>query len=216
MTRSLKILGPAILAALAVSVMVASIGSADEGEKFTAGSYPATLHSASGVHTFTFAGGRKFECATTISGELTEASEKVKLIPKYSECTTLIGGVKLPSTTTASCEAGLDHYNILFFFTRTKCEKGYTHHVSVYNDAKHTELLCKYEIFANEGEKVTHENLGGTNGIKVTWEIAGIKYKRITGTAVVCGPAESTSTYSGTSTVTAKDKEGKTIGFDIG
>jgi len=216
MARNLKVLGLAILAALTVGVVISSSGSADDSESFTAGSYPATLHSATGTHTFTFAGGRKFECATTISGELTEASEKVKLIPKYTECTTLIAGIKKSSTTTVSCEMGLDHYNILFFFTRTKCEKGYTHHVTVYNDAKHTEVLCKYEIFANEGEKVTHENLGGTSGIKVTWEIGGIKYKRISGSALLCGEAESTATYTGTSVVTAKNGGGTPISFDVG
>ena len=214
MTRTLKVLGLALLAAFTWSVALSSVGSADGGEEFTAGSYPATLHSGSGTHSFTFSG-RKFECNTTFSGELTEASEELKLIPKYNECTTSIGGFKKPAATFAFCEEGLKHRTFIFF-TETECAKNYIHLVTVYNDAGTTEVLCVYELSENEGESVTHEDLGGTSGVQTTWNVGGIPYKRTSGSALLCGPAESTTTYSGSSTVTAKDSEGEAISFDVG
>ncbi|HSR93856.1 MAG TPA: hypothetical protein VLK56_03235 [Solirubrobacterales bacterium] len=212
MTRNLKTLGLAVLAAFALSAVAAS---AAQAEKFTAAEYPAILHAEPTTHTFEFANGLQDKCSTTISGELTEASEKVHLVPKYSECSAIVGGVKKSVTTISSCEEGLDHYDTIFS-TRTICKKGYIHIITVFNNAEQTEVLCKYELSALEGEKVTHENLGGTAGIKVTWAITGVAYKRTAGSVLVCGAAEGKVKYNGTSSVSAKNKGGSAIGFDVG
>lgn len=213
MIRNLRTLGLAVVGVLVLSAMVAS---AAQAEKYTAAEYPATLSGAASLHSLTFGEGRAFECGkTTFSGELKEASESVKLVPTYSECVMNLLGSKKTATTITFCAKGLDHTTFILF-TRTKCEEGYLHIVTVYNDAAETEVLCKYEVSPIEGEKITHKNLGGTSGIELTWSISGIAYKKTVGSVLLCGPAEGKSTYSGTSVISAKNKEGKAIGFDIG
>lgn len=213
MVRNLRTLCLVAVAAFALSAMIAS---AAQAEKFTAAQYPATLSGASATHSLTFEGAHKYECAnTTFSGEIIEASESVKLTPTYAECTMTIAGTKTKGITISSCKKGLDHVTF-FFFTRTKCAEGYVHIIRIFKKGSETEVMCEYEAAPIEGEKITHENLGETKGIKLTWEIGGISYKLIAGTVLLCGPAEGKATYSGSSTISAKNGEGKAIAFDIG
>jgi len=213
MTRYLKALGLVIVAAIALTVMATSTGSADGTEEFTASEYPAILH---GMHTtasvYTFAGGRKFECSGgTGTGELTGSSETIKVNPKPTECKFGM----LPATTTTSCAEGLDHYDTIFKKTVTKCKKGYKHNVKAFSNAEHTTTICDYEVAETEGE-ISLENLGGTSGIKVTHEVTGVPYTRVSGTLANCGPASGSATFTATTVITAKNEGGEPIGFDIG
>jgi hypothetical protein len=213
MTRNLRTLGLVATAVLMVSAVMAS---AAQAEKYTAAEYPATLSGASAVHSLSFGEKNKFECAkTTFSGELKEASESAKLVPKYSECSMNVLGVKKVADTTSFCLMGLDHTTFIIF-TRTTCELGYFHSVTVFNDAAKTEVLCEYEVAPIEGEKITHKNLEGTKGIELSWEIKEIAYELLKGTTKNCGPESGSSTYTGTSVISAKNKLGKEISFDIG
>jgi hypothetical protein len=206
MVRNLKSLGLIILAAFALSALAAS---AAQAEKYTAEKYPATLSGAASTHTLNFEG-HKYECAkTTFSGELKEASESVKLTPTYSECT--MGGKK--GITIATCKKGLIHFDFVKS-TFTSCEEGYVHIVRVFKTGTE-EVECEYEVGLISGEELTHNNLEGTQGIELTWNIKGITYKLLQGGLLVCGPAEGKATYTGTSVISATN-EGKAIKFDIG
>jgi hypothetical protein len=84
MHRKLKTLGLALVAVLAMSAVVASAASA---ANFTATKYPTTFtaESAKGNDTFKTEAGT-VECKAHFSGTLSAASEKVLVIPKYTEC----------------------------------------------------------------------------------------------------------------------------------
>jgi hypothetical protein len=216
MTRNLKILGAAIVAALAFGAVSCSAALA---AKFTAGSYPASVSTQQGGTplALTFAGGRAFECAkVTSSTTLSEASESIETKPESSECTTVILGEKKPSRTTVSCAGTYKHVTKADGTTEESCSAGYTHHVAVFKNAEFKEELCVYKIGELGSVKgVSFANLEGTNGIEATYNISGISYERIIGTATLCGVATSTATYTGTSILTAKNGEGTAIGFDV-
>jgi hypothetical protein len=214
MTRNLKILGLATVAVLALGAMAAS---AAQAEKYTAAQYPASLQGKQTTQqVLTFNGGRKFECTgVTASGTLAEASEQIQTTSELSGCTTEIAGTKWPSKTTVSCGGIYKHITALSI-TETICTSGYTHHVGVYKDAAMTEPLCVYNIEDLGSFKgISHENLGGTKGVKITYNLGGIAYKLIAGTAFLCGAESSTATYTGAATFTAKS-ESEAITFDVG
>ncbi|HST69224.1 MAG TPA: hypothetical protein VLI94_06175 [Solirubrobacterales bacterium] len=83
MIRKLKILGPTLVAVLAMSAVVASAAQA----QFTASSYPTTVTATSplGNDIFTTEGGT-VECAGHFEGTLSEASTSIKIFPTYTEC----------------------------------------------------------------------------------------------------------------------------------
>jgi hypothetical protein len=215
MIRILRLSGSALFIGIA---FVAIAAQAAQAAKFTAPAYPATLHGeGTGSSSFTFGEGRKFECSgLTVSGELVEASETVKLVPKYSGCKMVIAGTEYQTTTTTSCEEGFNHYDGWPGYTRTVCTKNYKHIVTSYSNAEHTTVVCAYELAVADGEGVTFENLGGTKGIKFTHKITGIAYKRTSGSLLLCGPETGSSTYSDTTEVAATNKSKEPISFDIG
>ncbi|HMI82300.1 MAG TPA: hypothetical protein VK480_10970, partial [Solirubrobacterales bacterium] len=207
MTRNAKALGLAIIAALALSAMVAS---AAQAAKYTATQYPASLTgNQSSTLVLTFNGARKFQCSgVTTSGTLKEASEEFTTTSEKTGCTTEIAGIKYPSGTTATCSIACEHISALTV-TRFVCVGKCTHDVTVYKDAAMTEPLCVYglEDFA-EFKGVSTENLGGTNGVKLSFNLSGIPYKLLSGTALLCGAESSTATYTGALTYTAKNEKG--------
>jgi hypothetical protein len=90
MIRNLRALGLASVAALAVSVVVASGAQATE---FAAGKYPAFLtgeqisHNGKSVHVFN-TGTKKVECKRVeFQAELKKASTEITVAPEYFECT---------------------------------------------------------------------------------------------------------------------------------
>jgi len=85
MIRTLKILGVAFAAMLALSAVMASAASAEKS--YTCSAYPCTGTgtSALGNDTFTTEAGT-VECASHFEGTLAEASAHLTVKPKYSEC----------------------------------------------------------------------------------------------------------------------------------
>lgn len=214
MTRTLKALGLATVAALLIGAMAAS---AAQAEKYTAPQYPASITGKqTTTHVLTLNGGRKFQCTTVnVAGTLTEASEELKTTSESAGCSMNILGSN-SANTTVSCAGTYEHISLLVA-TKTVCSEKYTHHVAAYEDAGMTKPLCVYNIEDLGSFKgLTNENLGGTSGVKTTYNLSGIPYKLISGSGLLCGPESSTATYTGTSTFTAKNKLAEPIAFDIG
>lgn len=84
--KFLKMLGLAIVAALALSAVVASAASAS---KFQSANYPAKITGSQvGEHVFTIESELKTKCKkATFEGSLSAASETLTITPTYSECT---------------------------------------------------------------------------------------------------------------------------------
>jgi hypothetical protein len=101
MTRNLKGLGFALVAVFALSGVVASMAAAKDA-RFTAESYPATFDGAQLVANVLEREGRKLTCeVATLSGTITATSATtVTATPTYSNCHSIILGVKFPATVT--------------------------------------------------------------------------------------------------------------------
>jgi len=218
MTRKLTILGLAILAIPAALVLSGVTASADVEEEFTASEYPATLHGAqTTAHVFALSGGPEIKCeAATFTGTLAKKSSELTVTPSYSKCTTVIAGKVAGSTLTfPNCD---------YRYTKTgseyhlECqppqEPFFTIHV--YKNAAHTENECTFKVNGTTAQQLSFENVGGEKGVVVVANLTGITYTRTEGTLGNCGPAHSTLTYTGTSTLTAKNEKGSPIGFDLG
>ena len=91
MRRNLKALGLALLAAFAMSAVVASAAQAEAPAEFTAAEYPAVLtghEEEEKAEFFEFTPGNKTECSdVTYEATLTEASTEVTVTPHYTGCT---------------------------------------------------------------------------------------------------------------------------------
>jgi hypothetical protein len=212
MTRKLKLLGMTALAVVAVG----SIGAAAaQAAQFTASQYPATLTGeATSTHVITFGGGPKIECQTVSqSGKLEGASETFGIALGTEKCSQNIGGIKYESGTTFACSGIYTHLNTPLG-TQKNCTSGYTHDWETYFGTTKTCVYSMEDLGSYEGVK--HENLGGTSGVAFTYNLTGIPYKLTTGSTLLCGPASSTATYTGSSVYKAKNEKGEAISFDIG
>ncbi len=215
MTWHLKALGLATLATMAFGSLIAS---AAQAERFTAATYPAVLTGKqSTAHVYTFSGGPKIECKTVNnSGVLGGAAESISVTVAEENCSQTIGGVSYSSNTTLKCEGTYTHLELLgATFAQCTSLGGYTHDVETKNALNET--TCAYSLEdLGTTETVSHENLGGTSGVKFTYNLTGIPYKLVTGSTLLCGSASGTATYTGTSVYTAKTEGGEPISFDIG
>jgi hypothetical protein len=84
MSRNLKVLGLALVAVLAMSVMVASAASASQ---YTGSAYPTTGtgQNTAGKETFTTPGGT-VQCDSHFVGTLAAASSELDVTPTYTNC----------------------------------------------------------------------------------------------------------------------------------
>jgi hypothetical protein len=91
MKRNLRILGPALVAIVAISAAVASAASAN----FTTAIDGGTVTLSGGLQVFTTGGGAKVEC-TSVSGHIAgmgTAQTELTAVPSYSGCTLTEGGI---------------------------------------------------------------------------------------------------------------------------
>lgn len=116
MIRKTKALGLAFVAVVAMSAVVASGAQASQ---FTASSYPATgtgEQPAGEKHTFTVQGQNVTCSKAHFKGTLTAASETLKVVPEYKECTAFGFG------------AEVDMNSCYFDFTSGPTSSTPTHH----------------------------------------------------------------------------------------
>jgi hypothetical protein len=85
MIRNIKVLGLAVMAAMAIGAFAASAALATP--EFTAEVYPATIHGSNtkGTEVFETEGG-KVECDASYHATLPEASSTLNVVPNYTNC----------------------------------------------------------------------------------------------------------------------------------
>jgi hypothetical protein len=230
MTRNFKAFGLAMVAALALSAVVAS-GAQAATASVRAGSYPATLTgNQKTVNVLSVGGGvRKVSCKTAIfHGTITAAADPVTLTPTYSECNSEPGG---PATVTMNgCDYDL-YPNSVTATTGTgtadlTCPAGKEVEVHIYENAeKHAkgESLCTYDIppqtNLSAGEYHNETNAAtGKKDITATLNVTNIATKSTVNAKILCGiapGATGTSTLSGSVTLTADEDNGIGAPVDV-
>jgi hypothetical protein len=218
MTRNFKAFGLAMVAALALSAVVAS-GAQATTASVQASSYPATLTgNQKTVNVWSVGGGvRKVSCKTAIfHGTLTAAADPVTLTPTHAECTSEPFG---PVTETMNgCDYDLYPNSVTpstgTMTTDLTCPAGKEVEIYLYENAeKHGkgEPLCRYDIppqaglaageYHNETNAAT-----GKKDITATLNVTNVAVKSTINGKILCGiapGATGTTTLSGSVTFTA-------------
>jgi hypothetical protein len=231
MFKKLGLVGLSLLAVMAVGAMAASAASA--AVEVHAGEYPAIVTGTQeGVNTFGN-GVRTVTCSDTessLTGELTAASEQLTVHPIYAGCTGN-SSTFAKVTTTYSPETETEKKALWHLtWTETISPGVFKLHIKltgtivihIWSNKKESEegkpTLCTLEI---PGEQVvtgvTGRNEGTGTGRSVKLEInsSNIIEKRVSGTTANCGKEEvTTGTYTGTVRGTAT-KNGNPVGLWI-
>jgi len=216
MNRNLKVLGLALVAALAMTALVASAAQANNEGKFTATSYPGTLHGEdTGTHVFTAAGGTVNCTNATFTGSFTEASKTQTITPEYSGCTAF--GFIGATVTMNGCD-------YLFHLTGTGAGGAYNSTVDLVCPAGKEITIdagpCMISLPGQTGlPGSTFTNSGGTpsdvtNHANVTG-ITGVLKKENALCFFTAGHFTN-GTYKGSTTVTGKNAGGAAQSIDIG
>lgn len=169
MIRNIKVLGLAVVAAMALTAVMASASMAAE---FTASSYPAqvTGSNTKGNEVFTTEGG-KVECNSHfLSESLSASSSTLTVTPTYTSCEAF--GFLSATVSTEGC-------TYVFHATEKVSEGVYKHHVDVAcpsgKSIKVVASTCSAEIKAQTGlTTVKTTNSGGS--VVVNPEVSGIAY----------------------------------------
>jgi hypothetical protein len=222
MTRKLKALGLALVAAFAMSAVLASGAqangtlSADTGEANV--DLTGSLISHNGVthHSFNTFFGTVTCTNVTFEGTTSQGSTELTIIPSYTGCTT--NGK--PTTITmngcdyifkggnATHEANKAQDHFVEGTVRFNCPASNGAEIHVYSDAGHTNTICTYtalEFGVNEfkGENTYINNTGASpDDVEVTSTVQ-VSTQRTSGTFLDCGAANQTSTYTGGTTLRA-------------
>jgi len=213
MNRKIKALGLALVAALALTAMMASTAS---GQFTSTSTHTILSGSQEGNHVFTAGEGfGSIKCTTaTFSGtaETTNAADQT-FVPTYSSCTDSFGRTV--------------HVDNSFTMTFTKTGKdangtpiGSTHlsgsmTLTVTSGGS---VVCTVHIITPQTTTgITYHNLAGTNGVKVTANVTKIK-NTTTGSFFSCGVSEgehTEGTYVGTTNVTGKNTAGEAVAISV-
>ncbi len=235
MIRNLKALGLALIAAFAMSAVLASSALAvgEDSLRLTPGELPAILtgEQIKGAghenHRFLTSGGASIECevakfaGTIKAGATTLETQTVTIRPTYEKCFGKVGESKLPAT------VNMTHCDYIFHGGKKAatpvdtfekglvdlvCEKATeTPHVELYmNELDHTnkKALCSLTVtpFVNKGNNTFTNTTGTPDDVDVTSKVEGIAVDR-TG-SLLCGAKEQTATYTGTTTLRAFKDQG--------
>jgi hypothetical protein len=206
MIRNAKVLGLAIVAALALTAVMASAASATN---FTAATYPVKISGAqTETHKFTVGGGTVTCSTATFSGEASEASETLTIIPTYSNCTAFgfIG-----ATVTGFSSTGCDYLFHTNGVTDLKCTSG-----DVQIDAGD----CRVTLEAANNQGLSSNTFTNTPAGKVTVDtkVSGIHAVVSTQGLGLCTVAPGTyanATYEGTTLVEGKNSKGVAVAIDV-
>ena len=219
MARKLKVLGIALAAVFAMSVVATSAASATN---FTAAAYPAVVSGTQTTTNIFTENGREFKCTTaTFSGELTAASETFTVIKTTASCSATVLGNVLPMTVTMNGCHTL--YHVVSPGQTTIdyiCPFGQKVETHIYQNAtKHAEgvSLCTITINAQTGLSQLGTAAGtfeGKKDVTGSYNVKKIKYT-VDGPAITCGASGEAATYTGSVTFSAK-KAGLPVDFDIG
>jgi hypothetical protein len=206
MIRNAKILGLAIVAALALTAVMASAASA---ANFTAASYPVKISGTqSESHKFTVGGGTVTCTTATFAGEATAASATQTIVPSYSNCTAF-GFVG--ATVTGFSSTGCDYTFYAGGNVDLDCASG---------DVQIDAGTCTVTLQAANNQnlsKNTYTNDKPTAGkVTVDTAVGGIHANVTSGFGCpVAGGTYSNGTYTGTTVMEGKNSKGVAVAIDV-
>jgi hypothetical protein len=204
MIRNAKMLGLAIVAALALTAVMASVASATN---FTAASYPVKITgSQSSNHVFTVTGGTVSCTTATFSGELTGASESMTVIPFYDGCTAF-GFIN--SSVTGFGSAKCDYKFFTSGATNLECAAG---------DVQIDAGTCTVTMQAgnNQGLKTNTYTNTPTDKVTVDTQVTGIHTTVTSGFGCpISGGTHTNASYTGTTVVEGKNSKGTAVAIDV-
>ena len=164
-------------------------------------------------HTFELSSGRDFTCnVVQLEGTAVNGTEEIALALTYDEC--FSNDTQPTTVTTNGCKYRLSGGNQVgshFFSEATlqlDCPEASELELHVYaSHANHTAgtTLCKYKVapFTNETANAYENTTNATHDVDVTTTVSGVSVKRVSGSALVCGPIEQTAVYTGATTLRA-------------
>jgi hypothetical protein len=202
MIRNAKILGLAIVAALALTAVMASAASATN---FTAASYPVKISGTqTESHKFTVGGGTVTCTTATFAGELTAASETLTINPTYSNCTAFgFIGAKVTGFSSTGCD-------FKFYAggaTDLLCSSG-----DVVIDAGECSVTLSEQ--KNLTKNTFTNNATGT--VTVGTNVSGIHaVVTSTGFCPIGGGTYTNATYTGQTLVEGKNSKGVAVAIDV-
>jgi hypothetical protein len=234
MTRNLKTLGLAIVAALALSAVLASAAAAEAGNFAANVAEEETAKidgSQIGTNTFTI-NGLSVTCATAnLTGKAKSAGPQfteVSLEPVNEKCDVVVAGIKKTATfTTNGCtyvlnatrqktESGVDYPVDLAI----SCAEGKQIEVHIYNEKEaEATTLCTYDVKAqtlSTGITATNKENTPTSADDVIMDLNVTSIAATnTKTSAVCGTSETvTASYKGESTFQATTEGGETVDLE--
>jgi hypothetical protein len=211
MTRNLKIMGVALIAAFALGAVAASAASAEIFVFTSTAETSALKGQQTGTSKITVdAGALSCEVGKFTGEQWTEAAFEVTLSPSYEKCT--LAGVSGTEVAVNGC-----HYVVTVVGIEgskdeseaaVECEEG----KSITVTAKVAGITkCTVHIGPQEGLKsVTVANSGSPSKVNATLAITGLKYSQTAGTGLgACATAEGTANGTYESTVAVGDFEGE-------
>jgi hypothetical protein len=230
MTRNLKALGLALVAALAVSVAFASAAQATTDPlEITCEDYPCTLTAENISHNGTInhiykVGGTTLECTHVTATGTIEAeveNDEVTFTPEYTGCTAKPGS--LPVTVTMNGCAYIFHggnvtpgeeHHFNEGTVTIECPKDKNIEIHVYsNAANHASgtSLCTYHVGPQTiggGDQITYTNTTGSpDDVDVTINEAVTAITKTSG-GILCPTGGGVATYTGGITVRAYEDPG--------
>ncbi len=240
MTRNLRTLGLAFVAACAMSAVLAAgvqanLGTIEAdvggGHAFLTG-VPIT-HDGSPHHRFEMGAGTITCEETLFEGTVEDGDTELSIEPTYNTCTTfpIIGGSFTTTVLMEGCEYRFtggnqtpgepDHFEGIT--TSLICPGGGPR-IKVYKTSAHGgdhsegNRRCEYVVTPFTTHKLhnTAENIpGGTDDVEVTSEWTGVALTRVFGTLLQCGGANQMSDYVGGTTLRAYSGEAHVVQVDL-
>lgn len=224
MNSNLKTLGVAFVVALAI---VAIFAAGAKAIKVTSAASPVWStgsvieHPAIGLrHTFTTSGGQVLSCETaTFTSTEKNGDTSSIIIPTLNKCSAKIGAETLLVTVTFNdCDylmhGGKEVSSTTFSEGEVDlvCPSGKVLEIHIYKSAtSEAEELCTYKVapFVNKVANEFHNVAGSPNEVTVTSTLTGMAVTR-TG-SLVCGAANMTATYTGSTTLKAYEDVGGSV-----
>ncbi len=207
-----------------MALALAAASPAMAAPTFAAGAYPATL-SGEAIESQIFkVGPNELTCtSSTVSGTMAEAEPMLTLTPKYGQCHAVVKG---------NVETANFRFNNCFYtlsVTQKAMGMEITHaglYYLICGETEEVELeitkegktICLYTIAGtSENSEMHYGTMAGglPKALTAYWLVSKIPYKRKVGTATLCGAANGEATYTGTTTLRAKNELGALVDLEV-
>lgn len=216
MTRNFKAIGLALIAAFAMSAVMAAGAQAENGIiKGDTGEENVFLTGTATTDQLFNGALGDVTCGKTsvFEGTGKNGDTDIKVTPTYKGCTTKILGTDFSTT--------IDHTDCYYTFTGGNgttvhhfkgitvsliCPTGTGIHIKVYTSAAHTTLRCEFTVTPfTDKSSITAENntSGAVKDVDVVATVPNVAVEKTSGSFLQCGGTNSTSDYTGSVTLRA-------------